>query len=201
MKLRYERFEGLSCFSIRETVSPTDLKVLEIGLETLCKDLHETLLVNLSLATVNDAAIPALGLIKKKLPSLTKQKIYWISKSKVIADFAAIELFTSRLTGFKSRQIGERIKLEDDIHQVQEQIKIAEAKIAAIGGDAARAQKIILENRIFKAQEQVLKNTIQYQVKRLKAQTKVPATDEEVHQKIDAALAEIKTYYGQDLPL
>ena len=201
MKLRFERFEGLSCFSIRGTVIPADLKILEIGLESLCKDLGETLLVNLNLALVSDLAQPSLLIIKKKLPALTNQKIYWVSKTKAIADFAAIELFTSRLTGFKSRQIGERIKLEDDIHFLQEQVHALETKVIEKGGDADRAQQLILENRILKVQEEVLKATIGFQVKRLKAQVKVPTDDEEIEQKVAAALAELKTYYGQDIPL
>ena len=199
MKLRFERFEGLSCFSIRESVAPSDLKLLEIGLESLCKNLSETLLVNLNLALVSDSAQPALLAIKKKLPALTTQKIYWVSKTKAVGDFASIELFTSRLTGFKSRQIGERIKLEDDIHFLQEQVHALEAKVIEKGGVADRAQQLILENRIFKAQEAVLKSTIAFQVKRLKAQVKVPTDDDEIEQKIKAALAELKTYYGQDL--
>ena len=201
MKLRFERFDGLACFSIRGAIRLEDLRILEIGLETLCKELQETLLVNLSLATVNDSAQAPLIVFKKKLPSLTKQKIYWVSKTKNVGDYNAIEVFTSRLTGFKSRQIGERIKLEDDIHFLQEQVNALEAKVMALGGDADRAQQIILENRILKAQESILKNSIQFQVKRTKIQAKIPLIDEEALQKIDAALGELKTYYSQDLSL
>jgi hypothetical protein len=190
VKLRFERFEGLSCFSIRGPISESSHKILEVGLETLCKTLAETLVVNLTLATFDANTTKYLIDVKKKIATLTKFKIHWITSQKGLSDFIAINVFTSRLTGFKSRQIGERIQLEDEVYTLQSRTLEVEKRILELGGDHDRAQAIILENRTLKAQEKVLKAAVRFQEERMKLQTKIPSLDLEVIEKTKIALDE-----------
>jgi hypothetical protein len=180
MKLKYERFEGLGCFSIRGAVDVNQFKLVVVGLESLMKDLEETLLVNLSNATFADAnLVTGLAELKKKLASLTKQKIYWISKERGIGDFPNTDLIVQRMSGFKFRQIGDRIKLDDQLYIAAEAIRVCEARIAELGGDEANARKVILENKVLREQKRILTECMKWQDFRLKKQSHVASTDPE----------------------
>ena len=193
MKLKFERFEGLACLSLRGPIEPPHHKVLEVGLETLAKELKETLVVNLRLATFSDAiTLPYLIEIKKKISALTQFKIHWISTQRGLGDFSAIDVFTSRLTGSKSRQIGERIHLDDEIYSLQLETLAIEKKILERGGDVDRAQAIILENRTLKEQSRILKQSIVWQEARLKLQSKQISFDSDLESRTQEAEADFK---------
>ena len=194
MKLRYERFEVLSCFSLRGNVEAAQLKVLQVGLETLVTGLQETLVINLMLANFPDpTTVQVLIEEKKKLAKLTKQKIHWISSQKGLGDFTALNVFTSRLNGFKPRQIGERIQLDDDIYSLQLRAQAVEKRILELGGDHDRAQAIILENKVLKEQFRILKETIRFQEERLKLQSFQASSDPDIAEKLKTAQAEFNS--------
>ncbi len=190
MKLRFERFEGLCCFSIRGPVTPLQHRVLEVGLETLAKSLKEPLVVNMMLAEVSDpSTISFLTEVKKKIAEITKLKIQWITPHKPLGDYAALNIFTSRLTGFKTRQIGERIAMDDDVYELQLKVQKVESRILELGGDHDRARAIILENRVLKEQFRILHESIEFQQARMGKQTRHPSEDEESVLKIKTAQA------------
>ena len=206
MKLKYERFEGLGCLSIRGTVDSPQFKLLVVGIESLVHDLEETLLLNLSNAAISDpVVVHGLAELKKKLGGLSKQKIYWICKEKGIGDFPTTDLFIQRLSGFKFRQIGDRIKLDDQLYAVTEAIHQAEARIAELGGDEQNAQKVILENKVLRQQKRILDESIHWQEHRMKAQAHVASTDPETEEKIKAAKEALRepsvNLYGHEVDL
>ena len=67
-----------------------------------------------------------------------------------------------------------------------------ENRIKELGKDENLSQRVILENRILKAQERVLKEAIHWQEIRMKLQTKIPVVDLEIVEKTAHALAEFK---------
>lgn len=206
MKLKYERFEGLGCFSIRGNLSSAQLKIVVIGLESMVHDLEETLLVNLSNAAITDPLIaPALLALKKKLATQSKQKIYWICKEKTVGDFPTTDLFISRLTGFKFRQIGDRIKLDDQLYALSEEVKYCDTKIAELGGDEQNAQKVIIENKVLRAQKRILEEATLWQDHRMKNQAHIASTDPDVTTKTAEALKAlkepIKTNFGVEIEI
>jgi hypothetical protein len=206
MKLKYERFEGLGCLSIRGVVNPAQFKLLIVGIESMVQDLEETLLVNLSNANVSDpAVVQGLTELKKKLGSHSKQKIYWICKERTIGDFPTTDLFIQRLSGFKFRQIGDRIKLDDQLYAVAEEIRQIEARIVELGGDEQNAQKVILENKVLREQKRILEQCVQWQDHRMKAQAHVASTDPENTEKTAAAKEALRepsiALYGSEVDL
>jgi hypothetical protein len=201
MKLRYEQFEAIACFNVRGKIEATQLRILAIGLETLIKDLQSPLVVNLTHAEVDEVYLKTLIEIKKALTKLTRQKLYWVGKGKGLFDFPEVSLLFSRLGGFKIRQIGERLKLEDSIFSLQTQMEYTKAKVDALGGDEDNAHKIILENKILREQARILKSTLQFQEERIKAQEKVPFEDAEYEEKVKVALETLKTAYGSEIKL
>jgi hypothetical protein len=214
VKLKYERYEGLGCLYVRGAVDITQFKLLVVGLDTLAKDLEETLLVNLSAAALDAAIVPTLVQIKKKLSASTHQKIYWVAKDKGVGDFVTIDLFLSRLNGFKFRQIADRIKLEDEVHGLSENQKQLETKEAELGGSAANARAIVLENKILREQKRILEESLVWQRARIALQEPVePATklapvgteeavpDEELPVKIKNLKAELKKVLGVEVDL
>lgn len=192
MKLKFERFEGLCCFSVRGEIPDAQLKIIELGIETLVKKLEETLIINLALATFSETGTKHFLETKKKIANETKHKIFWVTKEKGLGDFQSVSLLTSRLSGFKPRQIGERIQLEDDIFVIQSKVEQIEKQIVKLGGDQDRAHQIILENRVLKQQERVLKEAIKWHEARLKLQVKIPSVDEQYSEKLGPTLAEFQ---------
>lgn len=199
MKLKFERFEGLSCFTVRGDVKASELKILQVGLELLVKDLDTTLVVNFSLATVSEAIVAPLLAIKKSLSPPDKIKIHWISPIKILGDFPALPPFTSRLTGMKHRQIGERINLDDEIYALNEKLIHLTAQVAALSGDDNKAQAMILQNRILKEQERILRESTHFQRERMKLQSAVPSLNEELPQKLATVRTEVLRIFGKDL--
>jgi hypothetical protein len=201
VKLKFERFEGLTSFSVREEISAIDVKILQIGLETIVKSLDSTLVVNLSQAKWPDGLAPVLVAIKKHLPNQTTFKIHWVSPVRGVGDFPAMPTFTSRLQGFKHRQIGERLILDDQIHELAEKLTALQAKVAEVIGDESKAHELILRHRTLKEQERILKETIHTQKERMKLQVHMPTVNEELAEKLPPLIEEVKKAYGMDIEL
>lgn len=191
MKLKLERFEGLSCLSIRGHIDSSQHKILEVGVSTICKSLEEALVINLTLAQVDAATIKFLVGLKKKVATLSKFKIHWITPVKEYGDFSTFTVFTSRMTGSKVRHIGERIQLEDEVYALRLQVDAVTAKTLELGGDQHRTEALILENKSMKVQERVLKESIHWQEERMKLQEPSLSADPEFNEKLKSALAEL----------
>jgi hypothetical protein len=201
VKLKFERFEGLSSFSVRGEITAAQIKILQIGLENLVKDLDSTLVVNLRLAKIDDSLTPVIQAIKKSLAPPEKIKLHWISSVKGVGDFSTLVVFTSRLTGFKHRQIGERLVLDDEIYELNQQLIELQEKVNGLSGNEDKALAHILENRTLKAQERVLKETIKHQKERLKLQVHIPTVNEELPEKMKVAREALKAAYGVEYDL
>ena len=196
MKLKYERFEGVGCFYVRgNPLNVADFRVLTIGLDAMVKTLDETLLINLSASTLAPDELNALVQIKKALATVTKQKIHWVYKDKALGDFATVELFVSRLSGSKFRQIGERIKLDDQLYLLSEQLKALEEKVGEIGGNDQNAQKLILENKVLKEQARTLDESVHWQKARIDLQEAQVSEDVDLPQKTTDILTELKKVF------
>jgi hypothetical protein len=201
VKLKYERFEGLSSFSIRGAVTTAELKLLTVGLETLVKDLEETLVVNSTHAIFGKTEALVLNEIKKKLKAATSHTIFWVTREKPLGDFATIDLMATRLPGHSARQIGDRIRLDDEVYALKEEMKAIETKISELGGDAQNVHKIILENEMLKAQRKILQDSLQWQNFRLKHQVLQASEDEEIQVKLDTARGELNKLLGTEADL
>ncbi|MBS1958511.1 MAG: hypothetical protein JST80_03480 [Bdellovibrionales bacterium] len=196
MKLKYERFEGLGCLYVRGPVNEKFGKLLQVGIETISKDLEETLVINLMCAQIQVPQAAVLIEFKTKIAETTKQKLYWVSKDRTIGDFQSIDMFISRLPGAKSRQVGERIKADDDVYILTEQIAALQAKITQLGGNEDQVIKMINDNTSYKEQRRILQGCIQFQTARVKFQTPQPPADKEVGQKTEEAYALLRQYLG-----
>ncbi|MBU6153304.1 MAG: hypothetical protein KGP28_03280 [Bdellovibrionales bacterium] len=201
MKLKFERFEVISCFSIRGVVELPQIRILAIGLETLVKTLDEPMVVNFTLATLDPLYLKPLTDLKKLLAKSTKHKVYWVGKGKGLSDFVSLSLLFQRLGGFKLRQIGERLTLEDETHELHARVENLKAELEKLGGDGDQAQKIVLENITLKEQHRMLTRMTKFIAERMKEQTRSTPSDPEYNQKVNTALEELKTAYAMEIKL
>jgi regulator of replication initiation timing len=200
MKLKYEQFEGIGSFTVRGRIEASQFRLLAIGLESLMKNTPSPLVVNLTRAPFDDAYNKNLIELKKTVQKLTRQKIYWIGKVRGLCDYPEIGLLFSRLGGFKLRQVGERLKLEDDLFELHQQIESVKKKIEELGGDEDNAHRLILENKILREKLRILFQSVRIQEERMKVQQITPTTDPDHAEKVRAAREAIKTGFG-DIPL
>jgi hypothetical protein len=200
MKLKYEQFEGIGSFTIRGRIEAAQFRLLAIGLESLVKNTPSPLVVNLTRAPFDEAYTKNLIELKKTVQKLTRQKIYWIGKVRGLCDFPEIGLLFSRLGGFKLRQVGDRLKLEDDLFDIHGQLVSIKKRIEELGGDEDNAHRLILENKILREKLRILSQTVRVQEERMKAQQATPVTDTEHVEKVRVARESIKTGFG-DIPL
>lgn len=178
MKLKYERFEGLGCLYVRGPVDEKYAKLLQVGIETIAKDLEETLIINLTQASVLAAVLPPLTEFKKKTAAAAKHKIYWVGKDRAIADFPNVDVLISRMSGAKSRQIGEHIHSDDRFYELTEKSHQLDAQITQLGGNEENTNKLIYENTTLKEQKRLLDEFIKFQHARAKLQVPHPPKDE-----------------------
>jgi hypothetical protein len=201
VKLKFERFEGIACFSVRGKIELSQLRILAIGLETMIKGLEEPLVVNLSLASFEPQYLKTLLDLKKILGKNSRHKIYWVGKAKGLTDFLNLGLLFSRLGGFRLRQVGEYLVAQDEIYQLTTQSEALKVELERLGGDGDQAQKIILENTSLKVQNRILARTLSILEERMKEQTKNDPSDPEHEQKVAQALADLKAAYGEEIRL
>jgi regulator of replication initiation timing len=200
MKLKFEQFDGIASFVIRGRIESSQFRLLAIGLESLIKGGQSPLIVNLTRAPFDEAYVKYLLELKKTLQKTTRHKIYWIGKTRGLCDFPDIPLLFSRMGGYKLRQIGERLKLEDEVFGLQLQIEDVRRQVEALGGDEDNAHRIILENKILREKARILRQTLQFQEERMKGQQKTPPTDPDHGEKRRAAQEAIKSGFGE-IPL
>lgn len=201
MKLKFERFEGIACFSVRGRIELSQLRILAIGLETMIRGLEEPLIVNLSLAEFEPQYVKTLLDLKKILAKNSKQKMHWVGKAKGLTDFLSLNLLFSRLGGFRLRQIGEYLSAQDDLYELTTRSESLKTELDRLGGDGDQAQKIILENTSLKVQNRILSRTLSLLEERMKEQTKSDPSDPEHEQKVNQALTDLKTAYGEEIKL
>ena len=201
MKLKFERFEGIASFSIRGKVELSELRILAVGIETLTRSIEEPMIINFTQADIAESFLKPLIDVKKILAKNSKQKLYWIGKGKGLSDYLDLALLFSRMGGFKLRQIGERLTLEDDLFKLNAQIEVLKAAIEKLGGEGDQAHKIILENQILREQNRAFKATLKFQDERMKLQAASPASDPEHDQKVKTYLEDLKTTYGTEVNL
>jgi regulator of replication initiation timing len=200
MKLKYEQFEGIGSFTVRGRIEASQFRLLAIGLESLVKNTPSPLVVNLTRAPFDEAYNKNLIELKKTIQKLTRQKVYWIGKVRGLCDYPEIGLLFSRLGGFKLRQVGDRLKLEDELFGLHEQIEVAKKKIDELGGDEDNAHRLILENKILREKLRILSQTVRTQEERMKVQQITSTTDPDHTEKLKTAREAIKTGFG-DIPL
>ncbi|NDG85916.1 MAG: hypothetical protein EBX52_12885 [Proteobacteria bacterium] len=201
MKLKFERFEGVASFTIRGRIELSQFRILAIGLEALVKTIEEPLVVNLTLTEIDAPYVKTMIELKKILAKNSKHKLYWVGKFKGLTDFNDLGLLFSRLGGFKLRQIGERLTIEDEVFKLKAKTEALKAEIEKLGGDGDQAMKIVLENRILKEQNKGLKRVIKFTEARMKGQTRSSPSDPEYEQKVKQALDDLKVAYGAEVKL
>lgn len=201
MKLKYERFEGLGCLYVRGALDDRFVKLLKVGVETIGKDLEETLIVNLTLANIPESFSVDLADFKIISAQSNKQKIYWISKNRDFGDYPTIDALVSRMPGAKSRQIGERIKADDELYQMTLKMQALQSRLKELGGDDDSIVKLINENSSLKEQKRILELIQKYQNIRSKLQIVQPYQLEDTPAKIEETINTIRTYFGKELDL
>lgn len=201
MKIAYNRFIEMSCFTIREKIGAPELKMLELGLEPIFKELEVMMVVNLVHAKIDPAFLPTVIAFKKKINSLTKQKVFWIAKYKGLGDFPKIDLMLSRFQGSKMRQIGDRINLEDQIYELEAEIATIEAQILKLDFNEAQTKKANQKNELIKMQKDALDACLKFQMKRKTKYKAVPCTIEEYELRVQATIADLQKLTGKTLDL
>jgi hypothetical protein len=201
MKIQYTRYTELSCFTIRGVVGPSEFKMLQLGFDLLFKELEEILVLNLVNAQIAPELLPVMLEYKKNIVKLTKHKIYWITKDKGLGDFIKMELLLSRLQGSKFRSIGDRIILDDQIYELEQEIVSTEAQIEQLGFDESSSRKAIQQNSMVKTEKNSLEGCLKWQKRRKAKLQKIPSDIEELDLKIKATLEEVLKFLGRVVEL
>ena len=190
MKLKFEHFEGLSCLTVRDTVTAEQLRLFIVGLDSIAKTLDQTLVINMMLAHHDATVTNVLSQTKKKF-STHAQKIFWVGKEKPLADFQNIDLFVSRTPGSKMRQIAEKIKLDDEIYALTEKLKNLENREKEVEASGFDTHNLILENQIMKEQKRILDECIVWHEQRMGLQKPVLIDNETSASEIAAQTKEL----------
>jgi regulator of replication initiation timing len=127
--------------------------------------------------------------------------MYWVGKAKGLTDFLSLSLLFSRLGGFRLRQVGEYLSAQDELHELISRSEALRSELDRLGGDGDQAQKIILENTSLKVQNRILTRTLSLLEERMREQTQSAPSDPEHEQKVNQALADLKTAYGEEIKL
>lgn len=201
MKLKFERYPGMGCFYVRGQVEADKFKILLIGLDTLIKDQEEPIIIHLGHAQFTPQEIQILAGIKKKMLAAYKITQYWVCSDRAIGEFKTLELFCSRTLNTKTKYIGDRMLLDDEIFLLNEKITSVQNEIGALAGSDESVKKIILENDILKAQKEILDSSLSAQRSRMTQQALRPSDDPEIGNNIAAAHAELVKVAAQEVPL
>jgi DNA repair ATPase RecN len=157
MRLKMDEQENMMVLSVRGVVEPKHLRMLIIGCESMLKKKPNYMIFNFARAQLSDSEAVILNEIKKKLEKHTTGKMIWISKKKPLGDFQTADLYFSRLTGSKSRQLAEKITLDDTIDELYELKQNAELKLKnLIGDDENTHQQALIENQNLKIKKAIL---------------------------------------------
>jgi hypothetical protein len=200
MKLKFERFNNISCLYVRGPVDATRFKILKMGLDTLLAQQEEDLILHFGLAIIARSEVSALLEYKKK-----RKKggfdLHWISKEKGIGDFPALELFASRNLTNQMRSIGLKIKLDDDVYALTEETTLLEDKIKFLGGNAENTKKLLFENEMLKNELRVLTQAKVWQLARIESQKFQISAEEDLPEKLKQLEADFKKAIGEGYEL
>lgn len=201
MKIYYNRYTEMSCFTIRGRVGMPEWKMLQLGFDLLFKELEGMLIFNLVHAELQPDVLLLMMEYKKTIPKFTKQKVFIISKERGLGDFPKVELFLSRFQGSKMRQIGDKIILEDQIYGLELETQAIEAQIQALGFDETSSRKEIQKNNMQKTQKKSLDGCLKWQRLRKAQMQKVPCDIEDLEMKLKSNLEEITKSLGKPIDL
>ncbi len=201
MKIHYNRYTEMSCFTIRGHIGINEWKMLKLGFDMLFKDLEGMLVINGVHAEIPPEVIPYLVEHKKIIPKLTKHKVFIIHKERSIGDFPKLETFLSRFQGSKMRQIGDRIILEDQVYALEQEITSIEAQIQHLGFDEHSSKKEIQKNNMVKTQQRALEECLKWQRQREQDFKAIPSEVEDLELKIKSVTDEITKNLGKAVDL
>jgi hypothetical protein len=201
MKMHYNRFTDMGCFTIRGEVGAREWKMLQLGFNTYFKDLEEMMVINLTHATMTPEVMAEMMAFKKNFPNMTKQKVLIVSKEKGLGDFPKFEILLTRFQGPKIRQICRRIALEDEVYLIEQEIEIFEQKIKDLGYDESSAKKEIQKNIMIKTLSRAMEAQIKSLRSHEKNMTAIPTEIEDYDLKVKSALEDITKALNKELDL
>ena len=201
MKMHYNRFTDMGCFTIRGEIGPREWKMLQLGFNAYFKDLEEMMVINLVNATISPEVLPEIISFKKGFPNMTKQKELIVSKEKGLGDYPKFEILLTRFQGPKIRQICKRIVLEDEVYVMEQEIADFEQKIKDLGFDEGSAKKEIQKNIMIKTSNRAMEESIRALKNREKNLKPVPCEIEDYEIKLKSALEDIAKAMNKELDL
>ncbi len=201
MKLKFERYPGISCFYVRGPVETAKIKVLLVSLETILKDQEEPIIIHMGYATLAAQEAAIVSAYKKKL-TVRKFPLYWISSERTVGDIATMDLLIPRVFyNPKTVPIAAHIKLEDEIYAMHMKGELLQREIGKMGGSEESVEKTLLENEILKAQKQALEQTISSISMRLNFQSPLVSEDKDILVKIEKLRGDLAKILGSEVPL
>lgn len=201
MKMHYNRFTDMGCFTIRGEIGPREWKMLQLGFNAYFKDLEEMMVINLTNATMTPEVMAEMIAFKKSFPNMTQQKVLIVSKEKGLGDFPKFEILLTRFQGPKIRQICRRIALEDEVHVIEQEIEAFEQKIKDLGYDESSAKKEIQKNIMIKTLSRAMEAQIKSLQSHEKNMTAVPTEIEDYDIKVKSALEDIIKALNKEVDL
>lgn len=201
MKMHYNRFTDMGCFTIRGDIGTREWKMLQLGFNAYFKDLEEMMVINLTHATMTPEVMAEMIAFKKNFPNMTKQKVLIVSKEKSLGDFPKFEILLTRFQGPKIRQICRRIALEDELYVLEQEIAAFEQKIKDLGYDESSAKKEIQKNIMIKTLTRALDLNIKGQKDREKNLKAIPTEIDDYFIKVQSALEDITKTLNKELDL
>lgn len=191
MKVQFNRFTDMGCFTIRGDVGIKEWKILAMGFNTHFKDLEEMVVINLSHAVISKEVIADIVAFKKVVINLTQQKVFVISPDKNIGDFPKFDILLTRFQGQKIRQICKRIALEDRVYELETAINNIQEQIKALGFDESSAKKEIQKNITIKTMNKTLEQLIKQFKEREKNLKAEPCEIEDFDIKLKTAIDDL----------
>jgi hypothetical protein len=201
MKMHYNRFTDMGCFTIRGDIGPREWKMLQLGFNAYFKDLEEMMVINLTHATMTPEVMAEMIAFKKSFPNMTQQKVLIVSKEKGLGDFPKFEILLTRFQGPKIRQICRRIALEDEVFLIEQEIEAFDQKIKDLGYDESSAKKEIQKNIMIKTLSRAMEAQIRSFQSHEKNMTAVPTEIEDYDLKVKSALEDIIKALNKEVDL
>lgn len=201
MKIIFNRYTEMSCFTLRGLIGINEWRMLKLGFDLMFKTLEGMLVINLINAEISPEVLPLMLEYKKGISKLTKQKVFVVQKERGLGDFPKFELLLTRFQGSKMRQIGELIIVEDQIFALEQEIAAIDAKIQQLGFDENSSKIEIQKNIMVKTKGVALDGCLKWQRERKTAMQKVPSDVEDLDIKLKATLEEVISILGKEIEL
>ena len=201
MKIIFNRYTEMSCFTLRGLIGVNEWRMLKLGFDLMFKTLEGMLVINLINAEVSPEVLPQMLEYKKGISKLTKQKVFIVQKERGLGDFTKMELLLTRFQGSKMRQIGELIIVEDQIFALEQEIATLEAKIQQLGFDENSSKIEIQKNVMVKTKGASLEGCLKWQKGRQPSMHKVPSSVEDLDIKLKATLEELISILGKEIEI